>query len=86
MSNEAVYQSLFPADLAELDPTVRRIDVREPLEFDDDLGHLDGAELVPLGTLPLASTGWRKEQPLLLICRSGKRRRASSTCWCGRSR
>lgn len=52
---------------------IRRIDVREPHEFNGPLGHLPGAELVPLGTLPLRCGEWNPEAPVLLICRSGGR-------------
>ncbi|MBZ4333581.1 rhodanese-like domain-containing protein [Corallococcus interemptor] len=67
------YQDLPPSRLDTLGPEVRRIDVREPDEYTGPLGHLPGAELVPLGTLEAASASWPREQPLLLICRSGNR-------------
>lgn len=67
------YQDLTPSQLDTLGPEVRRIDVREPDEFTGPLGHLPGAELVPLGTLESAAASWPREQPLLLICRSGGR-------------
>ncbi|MHA7633948.1 rhodanese-like domain-containing protein [Corallococcus sp. M7] len=67
------YQDLTPSQLDTLGPEVRRIDVREPDEFTGPLGHLPGAELVPLGTLEAAAASWPREQPLLLICRSGGR-------------
>jgi len=67
------YQDITPAQLEALAPEVRRIDVREPHEFTGPLGHLPGAELVPLGTLEAASASWPREGPLLLICRSGGR-------------
>ncbi|RKH50153.1 rhodanese-like domain-containing protein [Corallococcus interemptor] len=67
------YQDLTPAQLDTLGPEVRRIDVRELDEFTGPLGHLPGAELVPLGTLEEAAASWPREQPLLLICRSGGR-------------
>lgn len=68
-----LYQDITPAQLDTLSPTVRRIDVREPEEYFGPLGHLPGTELVPLGTLEAASASWPREQPLLLICRSGGR-------------
>ena len=52
---------------------LRVIDVREPDEFVGPLGHVPGAELVPLATLAGAAAGWRRDKPLLLICRSGGR-------------
>lgn len=67
------YQDIPPAQLGTLGPEVRRIDVREPDEYTGPLGHLPGAELVPLGTLDAASASWPREAPLLLICRSGGR-------------
>jgi rhodanese-related sulfurtransferase len=67
------YQDISPAQLDTLGPQVRRIDVREPEEYTGPLGHLPGSELVPLGTLEAASASWPREEPLLLICRSGGR-------------
>jgi rhodanese-related sulfurtransferase len=68
-----LYQDLTPSQLDTLGPEVRRIDVREPDEYSGPLGHLPRAELVPLGTLEAASASWPREEPLLLICRSGGR-------------
>ena len=53
--------------------TVRKIDVREPSEFNAELGHIAGAELVPLSTVENAARGWDRDKPILLICRSGGR-------------
>ena len=69
----AIYQDLAVQQLAALGPEVRRIDVREPAEFTGPLGHLPGSELVPLATLEAAAAPWPRDQPLLLICRSGVR-------------
>lgn len=52
---------------------VRLIDVREPSEFSDQLGHIAGAELVPLATLPQAAAAWDRDLNYLIICRSGGR-------------
>ena len=49
----------------------RLIDVREYPEFAE--GHIEGSELVPLGTLDKASKGWDRSAPLILVCRSGRR-------------
>ncbi len=49
----------------------RLIDVREYPEFAE--GHIEGSELVPLGTLDMASEAWDRAEPLTLICRSGRR-------------
>ncbi len=61
-----------PAVVAEKE-RVRMVDVREPSEFDAVLGHIEGAELVPLGTVMEAAEAWPKEEELLLVCRSGGR-------------
>ncbi len=52
---------------------VRVIDVREPDEFNGPLGHVAGAQLVPLGTVASAITGWDRAAVYLLVCRSGVR-------------
>lgn len=49
----------------------RFIDVREYPEFAE--GHIEGSELVPLGTLGKACEGWERSEPLTLVCRSGGR-------------
>ncbi len=51
----------------------RLVDVREVAEYDAELGHIDGTELVPLATLEGAAAGWDREQDLVVICRSGGR-------------
>lgn len=66
------YQDLPISQLSQLNG-VRRIDVREPSEFNGPLGHLPGSELVPLATLAQAARDWPRDAPLLLICRSGQR-------------
>jgi rhodanese-related sulfurtransferase len=52
---------------------VRMIDVREPDEWVGDLGHVAGAELVPLATLAEKAKAWSREQEIVVICRSGGR-------------
>ena len=51
----------------------RLIDVREPHEFDGELGHIAGAELVPLSTVTSACVKWNHADEFVLICRSGGR-------------
>lgn len=67
------HAELAPEQLSTLGDDVRLIDVREPDEYTGPLGHLPGAELVPLGTIEAASRDWSRESALVLICRSGKR-------------
>jgi len=54
------------------------IDVREPHEYSGELGHIPGAQLVPMGTLLAAAQGWKKDAELLLVCKSGGRSAASA--------
>lgn len=49
------------------------IDVREPAE--QAAGSLEGARPIPLGTLPEAAAGWPRENPVVLVCRTGNRAR-----------
>ena len=60
---------IAPLELAS-DPR-RRIDVREYPEFAE--AALPKSELVPLSTVTTAAAAWRRDEPLVLICRSGKR-------------
>lgn len=57
--------------------TVRLVDVREPDEWSD--GHIDGSQLVPLSELPTQSRGWSREQPVIVLCRSGQRSARAAT-------
>jgi len=47
------------------------IDVREPAEW--AVARIDGARLVPLGTISDASAGWDRSREVVLYCRSGAR-------------
>lgn len=58
-------------DLATLNAQI--IDVREPVEFHGELGHLRDARLLPLAKLPSAALALDRTQSYLLICRSGRR-------------
>lgn len=63
----------FDIPAKNLPQTARFIDVREPHEYTGELGHIEGAELVPLATVEEAAKTWDREQPIVLICRSGRR-------------
>lgn len=52
---------------------VRLVDVREPPEFNGLLGHIEGAELIPLATIEDAARDWPRDAHLLMVCRSGGR-------------
>lgn len=71
--SSALIHSILPRELGSLPSPARRIDVREPAEFEGMLGRLPRSELIPLATLPGAAEPWPRAEPLLLICRSGAR-------------
>ena len=52
---------------------VQIVDVREHAEFNGALGHVPGARLVPLGSLPVRAPEFSKERPIVTVCRSGAR-------------
>jgi glyoxylase-like metal-dependent hydrolase (beta-lactamase superfamily II)/rhodanese-related sulfurtransferase len=51
----------------------RVLDVREPDEFVGPLGHIAGAELVPLRELVAALGAIPRDKPIVTVCRSGGR-------------
>lgn len=57
----------------------RVVDVRSAEEFVGELGHIDGAELVPLETLGAAASRWDARAPLITVCRSGGRSAAAAS-------
>jgi rhodanese-related sulfurtransferase len=63
----------------------RLIDVREPHEWISELGHIAGAELMPLGTVQ-ASIGKveGETREIISICRSGARAGQSAGFWAAR--
>lgn len=52
---------------------VRVIDVRELEEWRSESGHIDVAELAPLGTLADRLSSWERSSPIVLVCRSSGR-------------
>jgi len=49
------------------------IDVREPHELTGELGHIAGAEPLPLAQLPGPLEAEQRNRPIVLVCRSGGR-------------
>lgn len=72
-ANAGGYRDISSTQLAALGSHVRIIDVREPHELTGELGHIRGAELVPLATVDAAAKSWRKDEEIVLVCRSGGR-------------
>ena len=64
---------LQPDWVAENAGVAQLLDVREPHEFTGALGHIKGATLVPLGSLLNNIEKISKEQPIVVVCRSGAR-------------
>ena len=62
-----------PAALLEHRAAVQLVDVREALEFNGPLGHIDGATLLPLGELAARTGELDRRRPVVVICRSGTR-------------
>lgn len=62
-----------PLSLAEHLQEVQLIDVREADEFNDSLGHIVGARLIPLASLPAQVDTIDRDRPVVAICRSGAR-------------
>jgi sulfur dioxygenase len=64
---------IAPEWVAQNRARVQLIDVRGPGEFEGELGHLTGARLVPLEELRQRAPELDHEQPIVLICQTGKR-------------
>lgn len=62
-----------PMALMEHAGEVQLLDVREPEEFVDHLGHLAGARLLPLSQLSERLDELERDQPVVAVCRSGVR-------------
>lgn len=56
-------------------PEALILDVREAAEWDDDLGHIDGARRIPLGELSgrMSEVESWKDKPVVVVCRVGSR-------------
>lgn len=62
-----------PGWVAEHARDLRIVDVRDPGEFTGMLGHIAGAELIPLGQLQERASMLDRDLPTVLVCRSGAR-------------
>lgn len=72
LSFAGVWQ-IEPDALHQLAADVQVVDVREPGEWTDALGHIPGAVLMPLGQLADRLTELDRNRPLVAVCRSGSR-------------
>lgn len=66
------------AAILEADPTTPVVDVRNPDEY--AAGHVPGAVLMPLHTVPVRVQDLPRDRPVYLVCHSGGRS-AQATAW-----
>ncbi len=66
-------REIDPQWVAEHVSEVTVIDVREADEFNNRLGHIAGAQLIPLGTLRDAINQIPPDKPVVTVCHSGSR-------------
>jgi len=64
---------VLPEWLADRRAGLRLVDVREHVEFCGPLGHLEGAELVPLSELETHAAAWERDRPVVTVCTYGTR-------------
>ncbi len=64
---------VFPEWVVEHTNEFRIVDVRGPDEYYGPFGHIEGSDLVPLYQLQQAVESWDRQQPIVLVCRSGAR-------------
>lgn len=73
------FAEVDPAYVAARRGEVALVDVREPQEFTGELGHVPGAQLVPLGQLLDVAAQWDPDREIVLVCRSGGRSARAAT-------
>jgi rhodanese-related sulfurtransferase len=66
-------QDIDPNELHKKASDVCMIDVRRPDEFVGELGHIGGAKLIVLDTLPQHVDELPKDGTIVFVCRSGGR-------------
>ncbi|WP_017300558.1 MBL fold metallo-hydrolase [Nodosilinea nodulosa] len=66
-------KEIDPQWVAENLGQVHMLDVRAPEEFNAELGHIGNAQLVPLGELEGRVSEIPTHQPLVAVCKSGRR-------------
>ena len=62
-----------PDALADAGAAVQIVDVREADEWEDALGHIPGARLMPLSAWTAGTGGLDRDRPVVTVCRSGTR-------------
>lgn len=64
---------LAPVWIAQHRNDVHVLDVRSASEFDGELGHLEGAQLIPLDELRARLPEVPTDKPIVVVCQTGKR-------------
>ena len=59
------------AQLKEKNETIRVIDIRQPAELNS--GIIPGAEALPMHIIPLRMNELKRDEKLIMVCRSGAR-------------
>jgi glyoxylase-like metal-dependent hydrolase (beta-lactamase superfamily II) len=73
VSAREAYVDVAPEYVASRRKDLLVVDVREDHEFHGALGHVPGAQLVPLATVAERSAAWPRDAELVLVCHSGGR-------------
>ncbi len=73
-------KDVHPEEIKNSLSSFQLIDVREPDEYTGPLGHIEGAQLIPLAAFCENSPQLDKSKPVILICRSGIRS-AKASSW-----
>lgn len=66
-------QDIDPRELSQKKDQVVLIDVRQPEEYQGDLGHIPGSTLIALDTLPENMSQIPQDRTVVFVCRSGSR-------------
>lgn len=66
-------QEISPEWVARHKSDVSLLDVRSAAEFDGELGHIDGAQLIPLDQLRARVSEIDGTRPVVVVCQTGKR-------------
>lgn len=72
-SSTAKHVDIDPSRAWSLRGHVRIIDVRRSVDLGGALGHVPTSELIPLGDLPQQAASWDRNEPVLVVSRSGAR-------------
>jgi sulfur dioxygenase len=64
---------IAPEWLASHRADVHVLDVRSATEFDGELGHVDGAQLIPLDELRARAAEVPRDKPVVVVCQTGRR-------------